>query len=178
MIVPRICDSGVTAYRMRRHSRFARGRFTRKYFSANSSSRLRKGPPQLRQASRRSADFGSASTRTTLYRAPQCGHLKWESSGFANMRDSTSVPSEAANTIKRPKFQGFYATALDRRKAAQSADLGAPSLMGLWSNAPTVDVGRCARRSLHRTRTYWALLSRELIRREIVSKRDHPEIQK
>jgi hypothetical protein len=85
--VPWICDSGVTGYRMRPHSRLARGRFTRKYFSAIASSRLRKGTPQLRQASRRSADFGSASTRTTLYPAPQCGHLKWESSSFANMRE-------------------------------------------------------------------------------------------
>jgi hypothetical protein len=32
--VARICDSGVNGYRMRAHSRFARGRFTMEYFSA------------------------------------------------------------------------------------------------------------------------------------------------
>jgi hypothetical protein len=109
----------------------ARGRFTRKYLSTIEASRLRKGMPQLRQASRRSADFGSASTQTTSYPAP----------------------GEAANTIKRPIVPGYYVTALDRRKAARSANLCARSLMGLWSTAPTADVGQCARRSLHRTHT-------------------------
>jgi hypothetical protein len=49
------------------------GRSARKYLITKAPSRAASGPPQLRQVTSRSFAAGAASTRTTLYFAPQCG---------------------------------------------------------------------------------------------------------
>jgi hypothetical protein len=67
--------------------RYLRPRFGRrrdpsagKYFSANLPSRLRSGPPQLRQSNSRSF-FGGVATRTNLYGASQVG--QWNAIAFS-----------------------------------------------------------------------------------------------
>jgi hypothetical protein len=56
----------------------------RKYLSANLPSRLRSGPPQLRQRTCSTLSCeGGASTRTSLYCSSQFGHRNWVDSGIA-----------------------------------------------------------------------------------------------
>src|ERR1700722_5772237 len=69
------------------YRRYLRPRFGRrcapsagKYFSANLPSRLRSGPPQLRQSNSRSCSGGD-SARTNLYGASQVG--QWNATAFS-----------------------------------------------------------------------------------------------
>jgi hypothetical protein len=76
---------------MRRPGAWRLGLSTKKYLRTKPPSRPCSGAPQLRQVISRSANKGSAVTRTTLYRALQFGQSKRVEVIFAIIGNSSSL---------------------------------------------------------------------------------------